>query len=361
MEDLRPKPKTLAKRKASPDCLGETQSQKKTKQTENASQDLADTILTTVAATEKPQEALSPTQKNYLTKKLATLQERKFAAEVLSSGKSDSDEISTNSAPMDLNKMMAKLLENKYTSATAFRDDMNLVVGTPNSGKNKKVLDHVNKFMEKLPKSQRLESKTNDDVEGDSAANITRKLHPGQSAAQEKETRYAIRQVEAFRKGTQSNQGKRLRDLVLEKARYLEAEERKKKAKQAEEKQRLERTARLMTIVRQNDRTIIDEVEAEEARDNGISGAEKVDRHSVDSMEDLEGEKTHDDSFNGITEEQEDEEAQDDHTDGEIADAANREDGEVQENHKNLTIGEHIVSDGKVARLIDVPSYKRIS
>jgi hypothetical protein len=39
-----------------------------------------------------------------------------------------------------------------------------------------------------------------------------------------------LKQVEAYRSGKQFNQGKALRNLVLEKARYLEAEERKKKA-----------------------------------------------------------------------------------------------------------------------------------
>jgi hypothetical protein len=66
VKDSHPKPKALAKRKASPDCIDETRLQKKIKPTENGTEDSTETATTTDAATDKPQESLSPTQKNYL-------------------------------------------------------------------------------------------------------------------------------------------------------------------------------------------------------------------------------------------------------------------------------------------------------
>jgi hypothetical protein len=349
-----PKPETLAKRKASPDCIEETQIQKKIKPTENEIEDSTKAARTTVAAREKPQESLSLTQKNYLVKKLVTLQGRRFAAEFVSAETSLSDDTCTGPAPMDINTMMAKLLEDKYPSSQAFQDDIQLTVEDPASYNGKKVLDHVNRFMEKLPKSPK--KKADEKAKDDSAANITRTLHPGQSATQERETTYALKQVQAFRNGTQSNTGKKMRDLVLEKARYLAAEERKKKAKQAEERQRRERTTRLMAIGTKS----TDETETEKAKDNKNSEVEKVDGDSVDdSMKDLQSEKNNDDPIDDIEEEHGDKDPQDDHTDQEVDEAIDREDEEVKENHTSLATSEHIGSDGKIALLIDIPSYEK--
>ena len=365
VEDLRLKPKALAKRKASADVLEETQSQKKVKQAEDASQDLTDTILTTVAATEKPQETLSPTQKNYLAKKLATLQGRKFVAELLSSETSLSDDSPTDPAPMDLNKMMAKLLEDKYTSATAFRDDMDLVVGIPNFDNRKKVLDHVDKFMEKLPKSLHHKSKADA-----SAAPVPRKLLAGQSAVQERETAYALKQVEAYRRGTQSNQGKKVRNLIHEKLVYLEAEVRKENAKLAERKRRHEASTRSMSESLQSGENIGGKVEAGGVGDdNGNSEREATNEIAEDNnMEQSEDEVIDNDTVEKITDEHEDEEVKDDLTDKEVDETvetvADTENGKDQGAHMRLT-NRRVIGNVKKTRpnntslrLTDIKSYE---
>jgi hypothetical protein len=75
-------------------------------------------------------------------------------------------------------------------------------------------------------------------------------------------------------------------------------------------------------------------------------------------MEDLEGEKNNEDPVDDIMEEHGDEDAQDDHADREVDEASYREDEEDKESHTSPTTGEHIGSDGKIVRLIDIPSYE---
>lgn len=75
---------------------------------------------------------------------------------------------------MDLNKMMAKLLEGKYPSSAAFQVDMQLSIEDPTSGNGKKVLDHVNKFMAKLPKSLHRKRQADETAGEDSVAPLMR-------------------------------------------------------------------------------------------------------------------------------------------------------------------------------------------
>lgn len=166
-----------------------------------------------------------------------------------------------------------------------------------------------------------------------------------------------MRQVEAYRSGTQSNKGKKLRDLVLEKARYLAAEERKNKAKLAEKKRALEASMRFMNKSQQSDKMSADEVETEKAEGTATSGTEKVDGNSLDScMED--GEANEDLAYD-ITEEHEDAETQDDLANREVDEAVEEDDEEDKKDHTNLKVVERTGSDGKVARLIDIPFYEK--
>ena len=358
--DSHPMPETHAKRKASPDCIEGIPSQKKIKQTEDESQDLTESSVATAAVTEKSQEALSPAQKNYLVKKLATLQGRKFAESFVSTATLIPEDTITCPVPIDLNKMMAKLLEDKYLSAAAFQDDVQLAVQDPTSGNGKKLQDHVMKFMEKLPKSQRHKRKADESAGNNSAALVTRTLHPGQSELQRRETEYAQKQVKAYRDGTHSNKGKKLRNLVLEKARYLAAEKRKKEAKLAEKTRRLETSTRLMKKSLQTGRMDTDGgVETEKAKETETSGAEKADGDSVDScMEYREGEKANEDLADDIAEEHEDEEAQEDLAVREVDEAADKDDEENEKNHTSLKVIEGVGSNSTIARLLDISSYE---
>jgi hypothetical protein len=180
-QDLHLRPNTLEKRKAGPDSIGETQSRKEIKHTNTGSQDTGSqdstgTTMTTHTTMEKPQESLSPAQKNYIAKKLTSSLGRKYAASFVSLAQPNADD--DGSSSMGLNRMLAKLLEDEYSSAAAFQDDVQLVVG--NSTDGKRVLDYVSKFVEKLPKSLAYHrSKTEESAKGVSIVDTTRKLLSG--------------------------------------------------------------------------------------------------------------------------------------------------------------------------------------
>jgi len=311
-EDVQAKPNATAKRKAGPDSDEVAGSQKKAR-TDTGEQEVmqSDTTDTTT----EPREYLDSDQKNYLAKELMALQELKYATSFVSSQRPISSRDSAG--PMDLNTVMAKLLEDKYPSGQTFQDDVKLVVQSvalDNYSKKadvdngKSVLARVDKFLKKLPKS-----KTYEGSKGSSAVVKTKTFHPGPTEAQEREKKYALEQVEAYRSGKQSNQGRTIKNLVASKI----AEERAKSAKATEKKQRIAGLMRSLLETKQNDKKSADEVEF-----SGVKGSGESEDDVVAS--DLLGE-----------EESEDDEINDDPLDDNIEDEEDREVEDVERDPTN--------------------------
>jgi hypothetical protein len=223
--------------------------------------------------TTSPNVSLTPKQKDFLVRKLTITQKKKFAAPFLSSDSADLSNTSTNAASTSLEMVLSKTLEDKYSSGLVLQDDVQSMVDNArghgalqggNTEHGNKLLEHVKMFMRRMPsltkplsrnsqpdhhvKSSNTGNKRKATESAEmqlSAKNPRPKHNTAPSHAQEKQMRYAKNQVEAYRRGIHSNQGKTIRNLVLEKVDHLLEEERKLKAKALEKKQRQERTAAL--------------------------------------------------------------------------------------------------------------------
>jgi hypothetical protein len=236
--------------------------------TDTARPDSVNFIITT-----GPDVSLTPKQKQFLARKLTITQEKKFAAPFLSSDGADSSDTSTEQASTSLEMVLSKTLEDKYSSGLAFQDDVQLMVDNArghgalqggNTEHGNKMLEHVKRFMRRMPSSTKplprnsqpdhrvKRPNTGDKRKATESAEMqlpVKKPRPrnntAPSDAQEKQMRYARNQVEAYRRGINSNHGKTIRNLVLEKVDHLLEEERKLKVKELEKRQRQERTAGL--------------------------------------------------------------------------------------------------------------------
>lgn len=324
MEDVHANPTAAGKRKASPECIEGAGPLKKAR-TETGGQENID--LSTTDTTTKPQQSLDPAQKQYLVEKLTNLQKLKYAASFMSSQRPVTTK--NYATPKDLNTVLEKLLEDKYTSGQALQADVQYVVQNvfPKRGSRraktaagKQVLARVTKFVDKLPRSPK---KADENTGNDSAALAPRQLNPGQSQEQERETRYARKQVDAFRNGTQSNKGKNPVNLVLEKLVDLAEEERKELDKLAARKRKHETSTRSMIDGRQSGEKRDGKVEAEGAKDDNETSECEVTNEIAedDNMGTSEDQVIEADAVEETTEEHEDEEYKDDSTSKEVNEA----------------------------------------
>lgn len=211
----------------------------------------------------KSQNNLSFEQKEFLIKRLMATQKRKFAKHFLTSADAKSLGSSRGLESMNLDMMLTKLLDDGYISAEAFKDDMKTVARAPAVGNDpnsdnshsKELLDHVDNFMKKLPKSEidgkelakpTMGEKRKADDGADKQVAIKRAKLSGPSTAQQREMSYAKKQVIAYRQGKHFNEYKKCQNLVADKIGYLDDEKQKKRIEAAKKKHKLDNAMGLM-------------------------------------------------------------------------------------------------------------------
>jgi hypothetical protein len=304
LKDVHADPNDVGKRKASLECIEDAGPQKKARmETEGEEMTDPDTTVTTT----KPQQSLYLKQKTYLVEKLTKLQSLKYAAPFVAED---------SAGPMNLNTVLVKLLEDKYPSVEALQDDVQLAVQivAPESGSKKAklnagklVLAYVDRFMERLPKGR-----PNEGAKGDSAGVTTRKPNRGPTEAQQREKRYAVKQVEAFRSGKQSNLKKTPRNLVAIKI----AKERAESVKAKEKKRKLGGLTKFMLGTQQNDKKSAEDNDLNGQTDIGGNGDDETTSDPTSDaidVEDSEDDEINDDPVGN--EEQRDREVEDVETD----------------------------------------------